>query len=214
MTHFFCLRFLPAAIAFGIIIFHLIRTRKVRFWDLLCISIVVANTVMLWFSNIYLHYFTILIPVFLLVLILYVRIQFIPEMLLTLCACSFFMVQDAKMFTGLQIPDTTPERYKFAASIPEEEKDSVIGIWVSPEIYLNSDLVPVSRYCAYQFIHFSIDTSMQQTFMGDVQRAKPKWVIILSGYEEFYDPEIQDMLRTGYHKVFEEDGAAYYRSDE
>ena len=116
------------------------------------------------------------------------------------------------MLTGIQIPDTTPEKYQFASSIPAEEKDSVIGIWVSPEVYLHSDLIPVSRYCAYQFIHFSVDPALKQTFMGDIQRTKPKWIIILAGYEEFYDPEIKEFLSTGYDKVFEEDGAAYYHS--
>ncbi len=206
------LRFLPMIAAFGIIFLHLIRTQNIRFTDILCLSIAAANTILLWFSNNYLHYYTIFIPVFFLFLVLYVRIQFIPEMLLTLFACSFFIVQDIQMISGIEIPNTHPAKYQFAASISEEEKDSVIGIWVSPEIYLTSDLSPVSRYCAYQFIHFSVDPAMQQTFMGDIQRSKPKWIIILPGYEESYDPEIRNFLSNGYTKVFEEDGAAYYHS--
>ena len=133
-------------------------------------------------------------------------------MLLALFACFFFIVQDIQMISGIEIPNTAPAKYQFAVSIPENEKDSVIGIWVSPEIYLNSNLIPVSRYCAYQFIHFSVDPAMKQTFMGDIQRSKPKWIIILPGYEESYDPEIRNFLSNGYNKVFEEDGAAYYYS--
>lgn len=207
-------RFLPIASSFGIILISVIRSRTVRFIDLLAFTVSAVNGIMLWNSNIYLHYFTVYIPVFLFVLILYVHKHNIPGILIVCLVLAFFICRDFEVISGTGLPDQTPEHYPFAASIPEEEKDSAIAVWVSPEIYLNSGIIPVSRYCAYQFIHFGVDPGMKEEFLHDLREKQPKWIILLKGYEDLYDPEIRELVNRKYAKVWEERDVSYFRISE
>ncbi len=203
-------RFLPIAASLLIILIRLIRTRSFRLTDIMMAVIVAANAVMLWQSNIYLHYYIIFVPVYLMILLLYADLPKYPEILTALAVFAFFIRQDIQLVSYLKYLPNEPDKYAFAASIPEDEKDPAIAIWVSPEVYLNSGLIPCSRYAAYQFVHFPVNPAMLDEFLNDLRTKKPKWIIILSGYEDIY-PEVGEMLAADYLKVNDEYGVSYYQ---
>ena len=203
-------RFLPIAASLLILLIHLIRKRRIRLTDIMMLMIIAANGIMLWQSNVYLHYYVIFVPVWLMVLLLYADLPGFPEILAALAVCAYFIRQDARLVSGIPEMMKEPDKYAYAATIPEDEKDSAIAIWVSPEVYLNSGLIPCSRYAAYQFMHFPVDPPMLDEFLNDLHSKNPKWIAILSGYEEIY-PEVGEMLSADYQKMHDEFGVTYYR---
>lgn len=203
-------RFLPIAVSLVILLIHFIRTRSLRLLDGMLLLIVSANGIMLWGSNVFLHYYIIYVPVFLLILLLYADFPHIPEIITALLVLAFFTAEDIPLLKELPAAREAPDRFAFAASIPEEEKGSAMALYVSPEVYLNSGLIPCSRYAAYHFAHFPVDPAMKAEFLNDMQKTPPNWIIYLSGYEGII-PEVQELLDEKYEWVTEEYGASYYR---
>ena len=85
-----------------------------------------------------------------------------------------------------------------------------MGLYVSPEVYLNSGLIPCSRFAAYHFAHFPVDPAMKDEFLHDMTENPPFWIIYLSGYEGIIT-EVQELLEEKYDWVTDEYGATYYR---
>ena len=147
---------------------------------------------------------------FLLVLLLYVDFRKIPEMAAVLGCLVFFIVQDIPLLSGLPSAKDEPDHFAFAASIPEEEKHSAMALYVSPAVYLNSGLIPCSRYAAYHFAHFPVDPSMKEEFLHDMVSDPPNWIVYLSGYEGIIT-EVYDLLEEKYEWITDEYGVSYYR---
>ena len=203
-------RFLPIIASLLIIFIHWIRTRNFRLLDGMMLMIVAINAVMLWNSNIFLHYYIIFVPVFLLVMLLYADFRKIPEMAAALIVLAFFTFESVNLLSAVPALRELPDRFAFAASIPEEEKRSAMGLYVSPEVYLNSGLIPCSRFAAYHFAHFPVDPAMKDEFLHDMTENPPFWIIYLSGYEGIIT-EVQELLEEKYDWVTDEYGATYYR---
>lgn len=205
-------RFLPIGASLLILLVHWLQTRRIRLLDGMMLLIIAANGVMLWNSNIFLHYYIIYVPVILLVLVIYtdVSLSEIPKLLIGLVVFVFFVIEDIPLLSGLPDAQNAPDRFAYAALIPEDEKDPAMVLYASPEAYLNSGLIPCSRFAAYHFAHFPVDPSMKEEFLEDMQTNKPKWIVYLSGYEDIIT-EVKDMLDNEYEKVHEEQGIAYYR---
>ncbi len=209
----FALRYAPLCASGLIILSALIRARRVRTADLMILIITAGNAVMLIHSNIYMHYFTIFVPVFLLILLLYARLPRIPELLAAAAVFAVFLGQDIKAVPEFREKHRMEERFTSAADIPADEKKSSIGVWITPEIYLNTGFEPVSRYCAYQFVHFPVVPSMLDEFLSDIKTAQPRWIIVLSGYEQIY-PEVGAILEADYQMMFSEDNADFFRRND
>ena len=203
-------RFLPIAACFLILFIRLIRERRLRLIDGMLLLIVTANAVMLWNSNVFLHYYIIFVPVFLLVLMLYADIPSVPELLTALAVFAFFLWDDIPLAASLPDAANAPDRFAYAAAIPEAEKNPAMVLYASPEAYLNSGLIPCSRYAAYHFAHFPVDPAMKEEFLKDMRENKPNWILYLSGYEGIIR-EVQEMLDSEYEKMNDEYGIAYYR---
>ena len=86
-------------------------------------------------------------------------------------------------------------------------------LYATPAVYLNSGLIPCSRYAAYHFAHFPIDPAMKDEFLEDMRNKEPYWIVYLSGYEEIIR-EVKEMLDSDYEKVHEEYGFSYYHLKE
>ena len=202
-------RYLPVGIAMLIILIHVIRERRIRLLDTVVICITAVNAVSLWQTNQFLHYFVIFIPVLMLVLLLYVDFPKIPEMLAALVLLAFFVSEDIPLLSDLPGAASEPDIFAYAASIPEEEKDPAMVLYATPAVYLNSGLIPCSRYAAYHFGHFPIEPAMKDEFLEDMHEREPFWIVYLSGYEGII-PEVKEMLDADYEKVHEEYGFSYY----
>ena len=202
-------RYLPIGISILIILVHVIRERRVRLLECIMISIVAVNAVPLWQTNKFLHYFVIFVPVLMLVLFLYVDFPKIPEIILTLILLVFFVHEDIPLLSGLPGAASEPDTFAYAASIPDEEKDPAMVLYATPAVYLNSGLIPCSRFAAYHFAHFPVDPAMRAEFLDDMYARQPFWIVYLSGYEGIIT-EVKEMLDSDYDKVHEEYGFSYY----
>ena len=203
-------RFLSIGISILIIFIHILRERCLRLLDGMVLFIAAVMAVSLWQVNQFLHYFVIYVPVLLLVLLLYVDFPKVPEMLLALALLVYFVSADIPLLSGLPEASSEPDQFAFAASIPEEEKDPAMVLYATPAVYLNSGLIPCSRYAAYHFGHFPIEPAMKAEFLEDMREREPNWIVYLSGYEGII-AEVKEMLDADYEKVHEEYGLAYYR---
>ncbi len=202
-------RFLPIGASAVIILIHILRERKLRLLDGMMFFIVAANTVLLWHSNQFLHYFVIFVPVFILVLLLYTDFPKIPETAAVLVVLLFFIFEDVSQIPSLSDTAKAPDKFSFAASVPEAEKESAMVLYATPAVYLNSGLIPCSRYAAYHFAHFPVDPAMREEFLEDMHANQPNWIVYLSGYEPIIT-EVKEMLDNDYEKVREEYEFSYY----
>ena len=206
-------RFLPIGVSVLIILIRILREGHVRLLEGMMLFITAANAAVLWHSNRFLHYFVISVPVFMLVVILYADFPKIPEMLAVLAVLAFFIVEDIPLLSGLPDASAAPDEFAFAASIPETEKDPAMVLYATPAVYLNSGLIPCSRYAAYHFAHFPVDPAMKEEFLEDMHTKKPYWIVYLSGYEGIIT-DVKEMLDSDYEKVREEYNISYYHLKE
>ena len=205
-------RYLPFIASYLLVLFGLIRNRRFRLLDGMMLLIITVNALMLWNSNIFLHYFIIYVPVLLLTMLLYADLSLpsLPGILTAAAVLAFFVQEDIPLLSGLPDAAGAPDRFAYAASIPEEDNDPAMVLYASPEAYLNSGLIPCSRYAAYHFAHFPVDPAMKEEFLRDMHQNKPTWIVYLSGYEGIIT-EVKEMLDSEYEKVHEEFDIAYYR---
>lgn len=206
----FLIRYAPIAASMLMILLDPIRKRTIRLMDILMLCVVSANGLILWQSNEFRHYFTIMVPVYAFVLVLYADLRNIPGLFLMLAVSIFFIRQDAAIVSGLPGIHSLPPKYSGTAQIPEEEKKNSIAVWTRPDIYLNTGFEPCSRFCAYQFIHFPVDPEMYEEYLSDIRTKQPQWIMVLSGYEGIY-PEIETILNTEYQFRFSEDNVDFFR---
>lgn len=202
-------RYLPIGVSILILLIHVIRERRVRLIDTIMIGITAVNAVSLWQTNQFLHYFVIFVPVLMLALFLYADFPKIPEMLLALVLLIFFVHEDIPLLSDLPGAASEPDIFAYAASIPDEEKDPAMVLYATPAVYLNSGLIPCSRFAAYHFGHFPVEPAMKDEFLEDMHARQPYWIVYLSGYEGII-PEVKEMLDTDYEKAHEEYGLSYY----
>ena len=195
-----------------ILFLQLIRNRTLRLQEGMLLLVTSANALMLWSSNRFLHYYIIYVPVLLLIFVLYAKLllSHIPELLTALLVLAFFVSEDIPLLSGLPEAKNAPDRFAYAAAIPEEEKDPAMVLYASPEAYLNSGLIPCSRYAAYHFAHFPVVPSMKEEFLNDMRTNQPTWIVFLSGYEGVI-PEVRQILDKNYETMHEEYDIAYYR---
>ena len=204
------LRYLPLAGAFLIVLVHLIRVRKFELLDAVMVTAIASNAAMLANTNIFLHYFTLFVPIYMLVLILYVDFSKIPELAISVLVICFFLVQDIPLLSDFPDARNQPDTFAFAASIPEEEKGSAMVLYATPAVYLNSGLIPCSRFAAYHFSYFPVEPSMKEEFLDVMLNNPPNWIVYLGGYEGII-PEIAELLDEKYELMAMEYGLDYYR---
>ena len=97
--------------------------------------------------------------------------------------------------------------------IPKSERDSMIAIDTTPEIYLVSGMEPCSRFAAYQSVHFPISSTFREGFIETLIEKDPKWIIRPCGKALLF-PEIEDFIRAGYQERFSESTYCFYRRND
>lgn len=211
--NFFLIRYSPLFLLLLLIIFHVIRTRKWRVLDIISLTIVISNIILLYRINIYTHYFIIVVPVFLFVMIIYTNIKYIPEFLCTILLLSFYLNRDIKMFQYLR--NVKHENYfaTVTSYLPKTERDSVIAIEVMPGIYLNTGLTPISRFAAYQHDYLKYGNGFEEEFISDLKTKRPKW-IIASPSTDSLPSYVVDLLNTDYELKFSDGACTYNRLKE
>lgn len=210
----FILRYFPIGSALLIIVIHWIRSREKRFFDILILVVFAVNSILLIRSNSFLHYFMIFVPVLFWIFAAYGNPMNIPELLITLCLSAVFLYSGIRQIPNLLLTHRQDRpQYTVIENIPPEERSSAIAVHVPPSIYLNTGLEPVSRFCAYQFIHFSVDPDMKTEFLEKISLTAPLWIITPCNPNANM-PEVLDMIREKYHDEFNENDICFYRLNE
>ena len=87
--------------------------------------------------------------------------------------------------------------------VPQNERKSVIAINVTPEVYLNTGLEPVSRYGAFQADLFEVNPEIKTEFLQEIRTKSPLWIITSCSEQRNY-PEILEMLESDYREAYRE----------
>ncbi len=209
-VHDMIVRFFPMALSCLLILIHLLKEREVRLIDFISLAIVAANTCFFVIQSSFLHYFTIIIPVFLFVLIIYLRPADIPGLILIIAFSAFLVPDCRKMISDSFRDNQNPEFPTAKLYVPKSERNSMIAIGVQPEIYLIDGMFPCSRFAAFQLGLFYIEPKFKDEFITSLETEKPVWIVVPRGGNLPY-PDIQNIIDTEYSVNFSEIHYAFYR---
>lgn len=205
-------RYLPIGMAIMLLLLHIGRNRRIKFVDILLMGIVAANSVILQQTNIYLHYFTIFLPVLCAVIIYCFSDIHIPELCITVAILFFFLIQDIQMIPALKFMHDSGPQFPTSENIPKDERISSIAFNVNPGIYLNTGIEPCSRFAAYQYSHFPVEPKFADEFIEAIHTVRPIWII--RPCRDTYDfPELQEIMDNEYHYEFNDPLTCYYRQN-
>ncbi len=209
----FLLRYLPVIACFLMVLFSLFH-KKASLTDLLVLAVILSNAVLLVRINTFLHYSSLFIPVFMLVLILYLEKKLLLNFIFAGMVFVFFTVMNIQQIPKLITNMNKAQSFQNVGTlIPQAERESVIAINTSAEIYLNTGLVPISRYSAYQSDYFAVDTEIRKRFFEEVREKSPLWIIIRCSQNKKY-PEISGILAAEYeekHREYVKTDICFYR---
>ena len=206
----FITRYLPIAAAILIFVIFMIRKQKIELIDCITAAVLAAGTWMLTDTNMYLHYFTIFIPVFFFTSIRCADRMRLPEMLILLIVFGWFGILNIQRLPDLLNIHRQGPMFTDTERIPPEDRNAVIAVNLPPEIYLNYGLEPISRFCAYQHVHFSIAPEMKDEFLNDLYTKKPQWILAFCSGETKI-PEVQDLIDEAYQYRFDQSDICYYQ---
>ena len=205
----FITRYLPAAAAITIFLLYFIRKRAFDLSDGITAAILAGGIWMITNNNVYLHYFTTFLPVLFLVLNRCSARIAKAEILILLCCISWFGWLNIQRAPDLLSLHRQQQMFKAAEKIPPEERNSVIAVNMPPEIYLNYDLEPVSRFCAYQHIHLNYSPGFKAEFLETLRETPPLWILAFCSGETNI-PEVQELINSRYQYRFDESDICYY----
>jgi hypothetical protein len=171
-----------------LIVLKLKKEKKFSFFDFLVITIVVLNAVCLLIANVYPHYFTIFIPVFVLVLSAYFTFDTsrIKRFLVILCVVPYILnigygfanVVYVNCFLG-KYKEMDKNISELVSEIPQNERDAVIGYEIPPAYYLYADIVPSFKYYTHHQWWTRNDPSIMKSFVEYVESGDALWLLTL-----------------------------------
>ena len=134
----------------------------------------------------------------------------IPEAVILVILCAWFGWQNLDRIPDLLSLHRQAQMFTAADQIPEEDRDSVIAVNLPPEIYLNYKLEPVSRFCAYQHVHFGVAPELKKEFLDDLTGDPPEWILAFCKGETNI-PEVQELIDENYIYRFDQSDICYYQ---
>ena len=90
---------------------------------------------------------------------------------------------------------------EFVESIPEDERDSVLGVNVNPQWFIFSGLEPCKRMFICPNLFTSLSPEYAKEYEGYFQTDPPKWLITtqITGY--YYVPGLSEVLSEKYQLI-------------
>ena len=206
------LRYLPIIVSYIMILIHQIKKRSFRLLDAFAVTIVTGNFLLLLKNNTFLHYFCIFVPVFLFVLMIYIRFDRNHLLELIIISASFiyffYGVMDiAVYYFNLDQKDLFEKAIEL---VPEDERKSFIAYNITPEIYLNKGFEPCSRFAAFQGDFFSVTPFLVDEFVSDLENENPKWIAATCDDPRMI-PFMKNYIKTQYEYQFSEWPICFYR---
>ena len=207
----FITRYLPIIAAAIVLLLFWLREKSFRLLDMIAASILSVTALLLFRSNVYLHYYTIFIPVLFFVLLRCEKNFHAPELVIMILLFAWFGWINIDRIPDLISLHRQPQMFTAAAKIPENEKKSMIAVSMPSELYLNYDLEPVSRFVTYQHVYFLINPDFKTEFMTTLTKKNPpKWILAFCSGETNI-PEVQELIDREYIYRFDESDICYYQ---
>lgn len=213
-THYtgtaFITRYLPILLsALSLAVFWL-KKRTFQLFDGIMAAILTISAWMLLTTNVYLHYFTIFIPVLFLVFACCSNRYNFPGTIILLILCVWFGWQHLQRIPDLISLHRQPPMFTETEKIPVGERNAVIAVNMPPELYLNYGLEPVSRFCAYQHVHFGTAPELKLEFLDTLEQNPPNWILAFCSGET-HIPEVQELIDRDYIYRFDQSDICYYQ---
>ena len=130
------------------------------------------------------------------------RVILIAIMLIALLATGNAFIRTASYSTNP--PDYYKKRVaahrqvlEVAATIPENEKDYLVGYNTNPTLYLDLDISPKCRFFAFQDWQASFSDSFAELLNEEFVSKKPLWIMVLGDKKSAID----DVLKSNYEIV-------------
>lgn len=225
-------KFLEFAVFYAPLVFALVVfiTNKalIKAVRLTMITVTGLSLLMLLYSNIYSHYFTLAIPMFTVSVavalpdasvknIFKIRTGKKTAATIVLSVITLIYVGlsayrvAAPIYKGY-LTDISYDRYHqmnvSAEIIPEDERDSVIGFNIPPEWYMDCDIVPCYKYYIFQNWWTTPEFDVYGDFITYVETEHPTWLI--TGLK-MGDKKLLDIIDNNYMLQNQNDYACFYR---
>lgn len=185
----YLLLYMPMILSIILILTKNINNKKYSkssFFDFMLMIIVLCNTICLIIANSYPHYFTVYMPVFMIILTKYwtFNLKSLKTIMITLCIF-LYLYNIAYIFKTTvysnYINDSTLEKHTTIKNdlelIPVAERNSVIGYGIPAAYYLHGDIIPCYKYYTHQEWWSISNPSIQTEFIKWLQDEKPLWLL-------------------------------------
>ncbi|MDO4197833.1 MAG: hypothetical protein Q4D13_02435 [Erysipelotrichaceae bacterium] len=197
------------------ILYKVYKEKHFCFTDGILLSLVLFNLIMLLYANQYVHYFCIYVPVFTVVSMYCLNNRSLIAVILLLIVLYLYgyrsirnMKQEyAKLKNGEHIA-LHKTINSTISTIPEEEKDSVLGLDVPSIYYLNGDILPCYRYFTSQTHWNDSNPQIAKDVLEYLNTSKPYWLI--TGKDNV-NPVFQDIISKHYSLMSEDEYIRCYR---
>jgi len=209
--------FFPIGISAFFVLKNYKKNKEKTFLDFFVAVIFIVNAVFLIYFNNGTRYFTLFVPIYLLVLITYWTYEKkkIKNFIIILCTVIHLLWTGAyTASTILKLDDFKKQQevsVKQSMVIPENERDSVIAFNVEPKYYLYMDIIPCHRYFMSQEWWASFDEVVNEEFMTFLKNDKPLWIVTNKRED---NSELMDIIENNYTKKSESEYLFFYRINE
>ena len=213
--------YFPLIVSIILIALHIIKQRTVTFTTILLSAIVVGNLFVLFIANRFEHYFVIFNPVYIVIMAAYLQfnLQFnfksIRVILVTLCTLinlyyiAYVTLQALYAYYYIDVIPLRNDRIAQELSyIPEDEKKSVIGFNIQPDIYHIGNIIPCYKYYTLQETWSITNPQIFIDFMEWVAESKPTWILITPNED---NTDILNILEQSYELVRQTNDLVLYR---
>lgn len=189
---------------------------KPALFEWILLALIVGNLLCLCVANAFPHYFTIYVPVFMLVLCAcggLLKNRYLAALCVICLAVNLYydvFYLDWTVRANLLSDETTVQHetiYGNMSRIPEDERDSVIGYNVPSAVYLQGDILPCYRYYTLQDWWSNNDPSIKSDFVEWLCREKPLWVLTPPSEAG----KLLDFIPEDYNLLFWDEYLFYYR---
>ena len=213
--------YLPLICSIWMIVLRIIKHKtSVAFLDVLTIVIVLMNGLCLFIANQYPHYFTIYMPVFVLVLLQYQSFK-LKSLKTIIIMLSIILNLYTALFSSLYaayhtyVTRETSKEYQSVFSetrnIPTEERVSVIGYNLPSQYYIYADIVPCYKYYTHHDWWSVSDPSIKSSFIEWLKKEEPLWLLTIPDED---DSDLLEIISNKYVLESENEYITLYRIGE
>lgn len=221
----FALLYAPGIFA-AVVFFQKARKEKGKlYWSLFATTIV--TYLMLVYSNIYAHYFTLGIPMFAIAVacafpafeikktiaqIKEKKILGISLAVIVVAYAALSAYSAAAPFYKTYVTGSANAQYEQVQEgvevIPEEERNSVVGFEMLADFYVHSGITPCYKYYTLQHWWSTSHTDVYGEFVQYVKTEHPLWIVTKPTMD---DKGMKDILSAQYELKEKNDFACFYR---